>query len=97
MLNFIIKGLATWRLSHMLVNEDGPKSIFSDFRERTGIETNYLGNPVCWPDWNPLTCVWCTSVWVAVLVWRMPKVFSYILALSSIACILDSVTDKLEK
>lgn len=96
MLDFIIKGLATWRISNMLVNESGPNDFILDMRQRTGIIYYSDNTPCTWPSWNPLTCVWCTSIWVALLVWKLPKVVSYIGALSAIACVLDSLTDYLD-
>lgn len=49
--------LATFRLSLLLVQEDGPYSIFAKLRQRAkGTEVG-----------KALQCVWCTSVWAGLV------------------------------
>lgn len=55
-------GLAVWRLASLLVREDGPADLFLRVRNvagvnRTGEITGLAAG---------LSCVWCTSVWVAL-------------------------------
>lgn len=96
--------LATWRLSSLIVREDGPFYLFRKFRELFGIVHDDQG-PIQWPDrFMPslLTCVWCTSLWVAVG-WVVLGIFFqsttiYIaspFALSAGAILLDKVLKKL--
>lgn len=64
----ILLVLATWRLSSLLVNEDGPLDIFVKLRKYIGVETNAYGvdvgqNVVA----KVFTCIWCMSVWVGFL------------------------------
>jgi hypothetical protein len=64
---FIVLSLAVWRLSSLLVHEDGPFDIFLRFRHLTGVGydewSNVFGsNEVS----RVLTCLWCTSVWVGI-------------------------------
>ena len=55
LLHFTILSLATWRLSSLLVNEDGPNRLFNSFREQVS-------------DWTGLfDCVFCTSVHVGFI------------------------------
>ena len=55
LLHFIILSLATWRLSSLLVNEDGPNKVLHSFREQVS-------------DWTGLLdCVWCCSVWTGLI------------------------------
>lgn len=54
LLTFILLTLATWRVSHMLVNEAGPFRVFARLRAVTK-----LG--------GLLDCLYCCSVWVAAL------------------------------
>ena len=55
LLHFIILSLATWRLSSLLVNEDGPNRLFNSFREQVS-------------DWTGLLdCVWCVSIWIGII------------------------------
>jgi hypothetical protein len=84
-------GLATWRLSRMAVREDGPFRVFVELREETGIE--YVGGrPVSWPDYNPLYCVLCTSVYAGVLLLLVPRWVRRGLAASGIAVLLEEVS-----
>lgn len=68
-MELFILGLATWRLTSMLVNEEGPWNLFVKFRYMIGIRydvhservtTNVLA--------YLLSCVWCSSVWIGSLV-----------------------------
>lgn len=51
----IILALATWRITNLLVNEDGPGDILIWVR--------------CWIEkyTTVLTCEWCTSMWVGLV------------------------------
>jgi len=85
--DFIILGLATWRISHMLVWEDGPFDLFEKTRNR--FDEGFFFDRL-------FACVWCLSVWVgAILVFSaiMDKIVTVYLmlpfALSAIAVILE--------
>ena len=67
LLTFIIYGIATWRLSSLLVNEAGPGDIFVHLREFAGIAHDDQKQKTIIPDGffsGILSCVWCCSVWV---------------------------------
>ena len=87
--NLIVRGLATWRIAHMLVHETGPFSIFTKVRAATGIEHDAEGLPSVWHSNNVLSCVWCTSMWVGLLFLFIPKSIAELLSLSAISCILE--------
>lgn len=57
MFEFVLLSLASWRLTKMLTQEEGPYMIFRRFRE-------YM---LKFENWNPLSCFWCASVWVSFL------------------------------
>lgn len=102
-MEWILMMLAAWRLSSLLVNEDGPFDIFSRIRYLAGVR------------WIPIkqengtisqmrvaettfakgvTCVWCVSMWMAPVVYIMsswtPGIwFRDILAISSLVIILQ--------
>ena len=65
LLEIVILALAVWRLSSMLVNEDGPLHIFHKLRYKMGMR--YNENSIEYPT-TPLSdlfaCVWCMSMWV---------------------------------
>lgn len=81
--------LAVWRLSYLLVKEDGPDRLSRRLREHTGIEYDEHDQVYSYPDWNPLTCVYCTSLWVAMLLYFAPKWLIQILAASAVAVIVE--------
>lgn len=65
---FIILGLATWRLSSLLVDEDGPFDIFARLRALLGVRYNKSNDAYSFNQvGTALTCVWCTSIWVAIM------------------------------
>jgi hypothetical protein len=82
-------GLAAWRLAHMLVHEAGPNAYFIKLREKTGIEYGQHG-PISWPDWNPLHCVFCTSVYTAVAMLVVPAWLRRSLAIAAVAFMVES-------
>lgn len=82
-LDALILMLATWRMAHLLVNEDAPFRVMARLRERTT-----LG--------GLLTCIKCASVWMAALMlalWFTPLVWLvWIAAISGGALMLASYT-----
>lgn len=58
--------LATWRISSLLVYEDGPFEIFERLRHRAGVVYNEHSQREGTNDLaKGLTCLWCVSVWVS--------------------------------
>lgn len=97
----LIFSLATWRISNMLVNEDGPWLIFEHLRLKLGLQPA-LGPVVRQtepPNQMPgslFSCVWCISVWVAgfwlsllLISQRVARWIALPFAFSAIACLLD--------
>jgi len=94
----VLLGFATWRLTSLLYREEGPFGIFVKLREKLGIQ-HIDGKPCIYPDrfWCKLfSCVWCLSVWVSAtfVVWYifLPSVaiiFALWLSLSTITIGLD--------
>lgn len=95
----ILLSLATWRVSTMIVREDGPGNVFFHIRSWVGITHDPDRHILTIPDRflpNLLSCVWCTSVWVAadwVLLWllapQIAEILAAIPALSALAIVLD--------
>jgi len=83
-IRFILAVLATWRVTHLLVSEDGPWEILARLRRRLGNST--LG--------RLMDCFGCASMWVAAafsyLVFRrLPDLLVGWLALSGAAFLLE--------
>lgn len=87
--DLLILSLATWRISSLLVHEDGPYAVFRrgrEFMERNGLEL----------FWQLFQCVWCTSVWIGagmMVAWNFypeyTRVFSVWLSLSAISIVVQ--------
>ena len=84
---FLLASLATWRVTHLLAEEDGPADLVVRLRRRLG--AGLLGE---------LTdCFYCLSMWVAapaglIVARRRRDVPVTWLALSGAACLLERAT-----
>lgn len=83
-LDFLIGALAVWRVSALLVREDGPYDLIARLRRAS---RNTMAG-------RALECFYCTSLWIAApaaswlvgATWRWVVVW---LALSGAACLLE--------
>ena len=67
--------LLTWRITSLLVSEDGPADLFARSRDRVGVY--YDEDSECRGRWmlpSVLCCVWCSSVWVG---WAVAFLLQY--------------------
>jgi hypothetical protein len=83
-IDFVLAMLATWRVTHLLANEDGPWDLI--FKMRAVLGASLAG--------QLMDCFKCLSLWVAVpaafFVTRAPTMWFFVwLALSGAACILQ--------
>lgn len=81
---FLLKGLAVWRITHLLSNEDGPFDVVYKFRKLVG--QGFFG--------NLLDCFYCLSIWIALpfAFWKGSAAEVILLqwmALSGFACVLE--------
>jgi hypothetical protein len=87
--SFVLGGLAVWRVSHLVVREDGPWRVFATLRRRA--ESTMWG--------ELFSCIYCMSLWVAALVafalgevW-LERVLAWP-ALSGAALIVDRIVQR---
>ena len=60
--------LATWRITHLLMVEDGPWFLVRRLRESFGVVHDVDdGSPIAHPDGSVFACFLCLSVWVALV------------------------------
>jgi Protein of unknown function (DUF1360) len=86
LISLLVAAIATWRVTNMLVYETGPWFIFTKIRAKTGILHDEDGHPIGWPIGNMLKCFYCTSVWVAIVIYLWaPVQVQAILAISGVA------------
>ena len=102
MLKFLLSALAVWRLSSLLVREDGPLDVFLKIRSKAGVQFDEYSNPKVTSVWSGiLSCVWCCSVWVAfavALIDRPGNFFEYFkraMALSALTIFVDEVLQRI--
>lgn len=88
----LILGLATWRLSSLLVNEEGPFYMFTRLRSWAGVyEEGEMRQTALL-----FSCLWCMSVWVAFALYRFrAAVVLYTLAGSATAIVVDAAQQSL--
>jgi hypothetical protein len=84
---FLLAVLATWRLAHLVVYEDGPGEVIVRLRERAG--AGWAG--------KLMDCFYCTSVWaaapLAIGVAGKRRLYPVtVLAVSGAACLLEQAT-----
>jgi hypothetical protein len=87
-IRFLVSALATWRVTHLLVREDGPWDTI--VRLRQWLAHGFWG--------RLLDCFYCVSLWVAapvaaVVTTTLPDAVLTWLALSAAACLLERVGD----
>jgi hypothetical protein len=100
-MDYLILGLATWRISNLLVNEDGPWDLLARLRWALGIRYDQTSRPYGTNVFSKLwTCLWCISPYIGVLLtfayWRwsdLTLLLSLPFALSSMAVIVDRVAN----
>jgi hypothetical protein len=65
----IVALLATYRLTFMLHEENGPADIFTRLRTRLGVRYDQYSNPYG-TNWvaKGILCYFCLSVWIATLI-----------------------------
>jgi hypothetical protein len=83
-IRFVLSVLTTWRISHLLVSEDGPWEIMARLRQWLGASA--IG--------RLMDCFGCISIWVAApisffIFRRLPELFVCWLALSGAAFLLE--------
>jgi hypothetical protein len=83
----VVAVLATWRVTHLLAEEDGPAEIIVRIRARLG--NSFLG--------SLMDCFYCLSLWIAapaaLYLSRQPLAWLlHWLAISGAACLLERVT-----
>lgn len=95
----VLSGLACYRLSYMLTGEDGPFDIFYRLRNVTGIVYSASGKVISYPNWNPLHCIHCTSIYVAAMITGLlyayghPVSLAFFLSVSTLAILVDAMVN----
>lgn len=96
LLTVVVGGLATWRLSHMIVKETGPLTIFARFRAFLARHQKRSGG-----FFDLISCMYCVSFWIGLVaaLFASHNVFhilAYALTFSAIATIIAVLLQKLD-
>jgi hypothetical protein len=83
---FLLAALATWRVTHLIVREDGPWNVIARIRRRAG--SGFWG--------ELMDCFYCSSLWVSAIFAftlrpNLEQWIVYWLALSGLACLLERI------
>lgn len=63
----VILCAAAWRVTHLLMYEDGPFLVMRRIRAATGVlHSKDDGKPIAHPEGNVFACFLCLSIWVSV-------------------------------
>ncbi|MDN5869914.1 MAG: hypothetical protein L0H73_04235 [Nitrococcus sp.] len=81
---FVLAALATWRITHLITEEDGPADLILNLCSTLG--TSVLG--------TLMDCFQCLSLWIAIpfafaVTYSLPEWVLVWLALSGAACLLE--------
>lgn len=80
----ILGALATWRITHMLLYENGPFEALRRGREALGVRYLEDSNTIVSYKHELTVCMWCLSVWVGIaitlLLWALPSGGLYVCA-----------------
>ena len=96
MLELVILALATWRLTSLLVWEDGPFEFFARLRHGLGVRYDEANNAYG-TNWlaNGIVCPACASVWfgiawgTAYMLWHPTWMIALPFALSAGAIVVE--------
>ncbi len=102
MLDLLILGLATWRISSLIANENGPWDVLARFRDLAGVRYDQMSQRYGLNVFGSLVmCVWCLSPWVGLgvyvsyRVWPTPTLtVATVLALSAFAVVVEELVNR---
>lgn len=93
---YLLIGLAAWRLTSLLSSEAGPFDVFQRIREMFGVTHDDGGVVFGVPQTFMamlITCPWCLGVWMAAgcwILWEVEPVIVGVFAASSIVVIVEA-------
>lgn len=98
-MDFLILALATYRISNLIADEDGPFRLFELVRGKIGVRRDAKGENYGTNNFAVgVVCIWCNSIWVGVALMGLYMFSKQItvwvcfpLALSTIALTLSEI------
>jgi len=104
-MDFIILALATFRISSLIADEDGPFGLFEWIRSKIGVQRDDKGKAYGTNNFAVgLVCQWCNSIWIGVVLMLLYMYSKQItlwvafpLALSAVALTISEINKLLER
>jgi len=84
-INFLIYGLAVWRVTNILIYENGPFHLCAKWRKYMYLSSEFTK--------ELSTCPLCLSVWIATILLFVPEKIKLIFAGSAFSVILNTKVD----
>lgn len=99
MIEFVVVALAVWRLSSLLVKEEGPLDMFVRLRKFVGVKYDEFSEPYGTNLVSKIfACVWCMSIWLSapatlsfILFPKFTFYASLLFAFSAVAIIVETI------
>lgn len=92
----LLRGIASWRITHALVYEYGPADIFLKLRELSGVEVDVFGGARTTNVFTPLFCFACTSIYASALCAVLPKWLIMPFTISGLAMLMERLNGYLQ-
>jgi len=68
-MQLLLEILITWRISHLIIHEEGPFAIFARWRDWVGVKYDLHNRAYSQNELGKLfTCLYCASVWVGIVI-----------------------------
>lgn len=104
-MDFLILALATFRISSLIADEDGPFLLFEWLRGKIGVFRDEKGENYGTNTFAVgVVCVWCNSIWVGIALMglymfskQVTVLLAFPLALSTVALIIDELAKALKR
>lgn len=93
-MNHLLNVLAVFRLTRMIQRDDLPFELMAKLRDHAGVEYNPYGVPHGTTELSKaISCVWCLSIWVALVVARgnLRNALAYSGAAAALSTFIDSL------
>lgn len=104
-MDFFILALATFRISSLIADEDGPFGVFEWTRGKIGAKRDDKGANYGTNNFAVgVTCIWCNSIWIAAVIkgsdmyqHTITLIVLFPFALSAVALIIAEITKALQR
>lgn len=104
-MDFLILALATFRISSLIADEDGPLGLFEWLRGKVGVRRDEKGDNYGTNNFAVgLVCQWCNSIWIGVALMALYILSKQItvwiafpLALSAVTVVISELTKVLTR